>query len=267
MKTLLLRSAAQARYVLFGALVLFFGFQLIIVGQATEIARTQSFSRVAELLPAFLQRGLGSRVMLMATFRGTVAFGYFHPVIAALLALVAMYVATEPAHEVESGLVDLELARSIPRHRIVTRSLLLAVMAVAAGIALMYAGTSSGVVVFGAPADELPPAPVRLRLLAHLGAVAICFGSFGLWLAALARRWTTAFTTGALAVVLLYLLDFLAIGWPLMRKIVWISPFHYYPALSILAGDAPAWRNLLVLLLAALSFTAAAYIRFERRDL
>src|SRR4051812_3415080 len=126
MIALMRRSAAQARYVLLGAFALLFGFQLVIVGQAAEIERTQSFSRMAELLPGFLQRGLGSRAMLLATFKGTVAFGYFHPVVCVLVAVIAMYLTTEPAHEVEAGLVDLELARSVPRHRLLTRSLILA---------------------------------------------------------------------------------------------------------------------------------------------
>ena len=37
------------------------------------------------LLPEFLQRGLGSKAMLLATFKGTVAFGYFHPVVCMLV--------------------------------------------------------------------------------------------------------------------------------------------------------------------------------------
>jgi ABC-type transport system involved in multi-copper enzyme maturation permease subunit len=267
MRALLQRSAAQARYVLIGAGVLFFGFQLIIIGQAAAIQRTQSFSRVAELVPAFLQRGLGNRAMLMATFRGTVAFGYFHPVICVVLAVVAAYLTTEPAHEVESGLVDLELARSVPRQRLLTRSLFLAVAAVAAALAAMFAGTSLGARLFDAPLAEMPSVGTRLQLLANLGAIALCFASLGLWVGAAARRWSTAFTTAALTVVVTYLLDFLAIGWPPMRTIVWISPFHYYPALSIVAGDAEVSRNLLVLLSAAAAFTAAAYVQFQRRDL
>ncbi len=267
MTALLRRSLAQARYVLAGAGLLLFGFQLIIIGQAAEIERTQSFSRVADLVPAFLQRGLGNRAMLMATFRGTVAFGYFHPVICAILAIVAAYVTTEPAHEVESGLVDLELARSMPRHRLLTRSLLLAAAAVAAALIAMFAGTTLGARLFDAPLAQMPDTRVRLELLANLGAVALCFASFGLWVGAAARRWSTAFTTAALTVVLTYLLDFLAIGWEPMRRIAWISPFHYYPALSIVAGDAGLSRNLLVLLSAAVAFTAAAYVQFQRRDL
>ena len=65
----------------------------------------------------------------------------------------------------------------------------------------------------------------------------------------------------------MFLVDFIAIGWPPLRTVAWISPFHYYPALSILIGEAPAWRNLAVLLSAAAGFTALGYWRFSRRDL
>jgi putative exporter of polyketide antibiotics len=261
------RSVVQARYVLIASLCLLAGFQLVIVGQASALEEARSFSRMAEFVPAFLQRGLGSRSLQLATFKGTVAFGYFHPVVAVLVAIIAVYFATEPAHEVESGLVDLTLARSVPRHATITRSLLLACGAVATATVLMAAGTWSGLRLFASPAFEAPSAAGAVRLLTHLGAVAICFGAFGLAVAAGARRWSTAFTTAALSVVVLYLVDFLAIGWPVMRSVAWVSPFHYYPALDILAGDAPPLRNLAVLLAAATVFTVVAYWRFGRRDL
>jgi ABC-type transport system involved in multi-copper enzyme maturation permease subunit len=267
MIAMLRRSASQARYVLLGSFTLLFGFQLVIVGQAAEIQRTQSFSRMAELLPGFLQRGLGSKAMLLATFKGTVAFGYFHPVVCLLVALVAMYVTTEPAHEVEAGLVDLELARSVPRHRLLTRSVLLAAASVAIGLALMAIGTSAGGRAFAPGSADLPSGATRFYLLLHLSGVAACFGAFGLLVAVWSQRWMTAFTTGVLTAVVLYLVDFLAIGWPPMRVVSWISPFHYYPALSVIAGDAPMARDLTVLYSAAAVFTALAYWRFQRRDL
>jgi ABC-type transport system involved in multi-copper enzyme maturation permease subunit len=264
---LLLRSASQARYLLLGSFALLIGFQIVIVGQAAEIERTQSFSRMAELLPGFLQRGLGSKAMLLATFKGTVAFGYFHPVVCLLVAGVAMYLATEPAHEVESGLVDLELARSVPRHRLITRSLLLAAASTAVALLLMFVGTSAGGRMFDADGMGLPSIAIRVRLLLHLAGVALCFAGFALLLATMSRRWTTAFTTATLAAVVLYLVDFLAIGWRPIRAVAWLSPFHYYPALSIIAGDAPVWRNAAILFGTAGVFIAAAYWRFERRDL
>jgi putative exporter of polyketide antibiotics len=267
MIALLRRSAAQARYVLLGAFILLCGFQIIIVGQAAEIERTQSFSRMADLLPAFLQRGLGSKAMLLATFRGTVSFGYFHPVVCIIVCLIAMYLTTEPAHEVESGLVDLELSRSVPRRALLTRSLLLATASVLVAVLLMGFGTWLGVRIFGAGALDLPSPEVRAWLMGNLAALGMCFAGLGLLVGARSRRWSTAFTIVVLVVISSYLLDFLAIGWRPMRAIVWISPFHYYPALSIVAGDAPSVRNIAILLTAAAVFSAAGYWSFQRRDL
>ena len=261
------RSAVQARYMVLGAVALLCGFQIVIVGQASAIEETHAFSRMVEFVPAFLQRGLGSKSLLLATFKGTVAFGYFHPVVVVLTAVVAIYFATEPAHEVEAGLVDITLARSVPRHVIITRSLLLAGGAVLVAALLMAAGTWAGLRLFASPSFDAPSASTSAWLLLHLVAVAVCFGALGLAVAAGARRWSTAFTTAALAAVVLYLVDFLAIGWPLMRSIAWISPFHYYPALNIVAGEAPLLRNVAILLATSGILSAYAYWRFNRRDL
>ncbi len=265
--SLLGRSAAQARYVLAGSVLLLWGLQMVIVGQASAIEAAQSFSRMAEFVPAFLQRGLGSKAMLFATYKGTVAFGYFHPVVAVLVSGLAAYLATEPAHDVETGRVDLMLARSIPRRALVTRSAVAALAALVASTGMMAFGTWLGWRLFAqAEFDQLSPS-LAARLLLHLAAVGCCFGALGLVLGASSRRWTTAFTTAVLTVVAMYLVDFVSIGWRPMRSIAWISPFHYYPALSIIAGDAPPWRNVIVLMSAAAIMTVAAYWQFSRRDL
>jgi len=267
MMALLRRSAEQARYLLVASWLLLCAFRLVIIGQAAEIQRTHTFGRLADLVPAFLQRGLGSRVMLLATFKGTVAFGYFHPVVCLVVVLTAMYVVTEPAHEIESGLVDLQLARSIPRHRMLTRSLLLASLAIGGAVLLMGSGTSIGLRLFDTAGMEAPSRSVRVNLLLNLAATAWCFTGYALLLATLSKRWTTAFTTAALTAVVLYLLDFLAIGWRPVREMAWVSPFHYYPALDVVSGDSPLRRNLIVLLGAGALFAAGAYRVFGRRDL
>jgi ABC-type transport system involved in multi-copper enzyme maturation permease subunit len=222
---------------------------------------------MAELLPGFLQRGLGSRAMLLASFKGTIAFGYFHPIVCMLVAVVAMYLAVEVAHEVESGLVDLELSRAVPRHRLITRSVVLMVGALSAAVLLMAAGTSLGMRFFGSGDLALPPPATRALMLLNLFAIGLWFGAFALLVGSWSSRWTTALTLVVLAAVVLYSLDFLAIGWPPMRSIAWLSPFHYYPALDVLAGDAPMARNLGILFSSAAVMTAGAYWQFHRRDL
>jgi beta-exotoxin I transport system permease protein len=267
MTALVWRSLTQGRLVLLGCITVLTALQVVIVGQASALEENNSFGRMAEFVPGFLQRGLGSQALLLVSFKGTVALGYFHPVVAALISVLAIYFVTEPAYEVESGLVDLTLARSIPRHVIVTRSLVVAACAVVAATAMMAAGTAIGLRLFASSEFDPPTLATRASMLLHLAAVAACFGGFALAVASGARRWSTAFTIGALAVVALYLLDFLAIGWPPLRPIVWMSPFHYYPALSILTGDAPPWQNLAILMSASGVFSMIGYWRFGRRDL
>ena len=264
--TLVQRSAVQSSHILIGGVVVFCVFQILLIAHAAEIERSQAFGRVAELVPGFLQRGLGAQAMQLATFKGSVSFGYFHPIIVCAVSLIATYLATEPAHEVESGLVDLVLARAVPRRRLITRSLVLSFSTVIALTLVMLLGTYIGLQ-WIAPAFAWPQ-PGTLALLAvHLVAVAWCCASIGLLLAASLKRWTTAFTIGAGIVVVGYLVDFLALGWPPARTIAWFFPFNYYPALYILGGTAWTVRDLGVLFSATAIFTALAYWKFERRDL
>lgn len=267
MKSLLIRSVSQARYLLLGALTLLCGFQILIVAQAAEIQSNNSFGRMADLVPQFLQRNLGSKIMVLATFKGTVAFGYFHPVVCILVSGLAMYFTTEIAHEVESGLVDLELARPMPRHRLLTRSLLLAfaLLVIAAGV--MSLGTWYGGWLFDASDMGLPTRTLRAQLLVNLLAVSWCLATFALFVATLSRRWMTAYTIVMLVAIVTYMIDFLAIGWRPIRAIAWISPFYYFLPLSIIAGDAPIVRNLIVLGAASSVFIVLAYWQFQRRDL
>lgn len=267
MRALLIRSASQARYLLLGAFTLLCGFQVLIVAQSAEIQSNNSFGRMADLLPQFLQRNLGSKAMLLATFKGMVAFGYFHPVVCILMAGLSMYITTEPAHEVESGLVDLELARPMPRHRLLTRSLLLAFAALLVAAGVMAFGTWLGAWLFNAGHMGLPTRTLRAQLLVNLLAVAWCFASFALLVATLSRRWMTSFTFVMLAALITYMVDFLAIGWPPIRTLSRMSPFYYYRPLSIIAGDAPIGRDVTVLLSVSMVFIMLAYWQFQRRDL
>jgi ABC-type transport system involved in multi-copper enzyme maturation permease subunit len=265
--TLASRSLAQSRYQFIGILALLAGFEFVLVAQATVIQESQSFGRVADLLPTFLQRGLGQQALLIATFQGTIAFGYFHPLVVVLVPVIGAYFATEPAYDVETGRVDLLLARAVPRRRLITRSLGLALLATVATVVSMALGTWLGLYAYAPRQAEWPRIDTMARLILHLAAVAWCFSALAAAIAAGASRWTSAFTLVVGTMIVMYWIDFLAIAWPWMRSIAWITPFDYYPAIPILGGTAPPWRNLVVLWSLALVFASLAYWRFERRDL
>ena len=261
------RSAAQMRYVALGSLMLTFALQLVLVGQAVSIQESQSFANMASLIPSFIGRGLGNGLPLLASVKGTVMLGYFHPVLCVLIPAIAMYAATEPTHEIESGIVDLVLARSMPRALVLTRSLTVAVLYALAAVSTMALGTYVGAWIFDAGRFDLPTPGLIARLLLHVFALSVCFAGYGLLVGALSKRWATAFTTGVLTAVFTYLVDFLTLGWSVMHWAAYLSPYRYYHALAIASGTVSEARDYAVLFGAAAAFTIAAYWQFQRRDL
>ena len=108
--------------ILFAALTaVLIALQISIIAAASSFVDSGDFTRLAQILPTFLLQALGPA---LSSFQGMVMFAYFDPLIVMLLVQFAIYLATEPAGDVESNVVDLILARPLPRHWLVTRSVL-----------------------------------------------------------------------------------------------------------------------------------------------
>jgi ABC-type transport system involved in multi-copper enzyme maturation permease subunit len=264
---LLGRSLARVRGALVGVAALLCVFQAALVLQAASYDQQQTFESLGRLMPAFVQRWFGDSLAALASFSGVVAFGYFHPVVVLLVAMIAAYAASDPAADVEEGYVDLLLSRPTPRHWLVSRSAILALACPLALAVLMIASTLTTVAVV-APASARGPSPgTIITLAAHLVAVAWCFGALSLAIAGGARRRSTAFATTAIVAVALYFINVLAASWKPARAADFLSPFHYYRGAEIVAGITDPARDLLLLGSAAVLLIGASYWRFRTRDL
>jgi ABC-2 type transport system permease protein len=261
---LVLRSFARIGSPLVALLAILAGFQVAIVGAAASFAASGDFERLSQLTPAFLLQTIGPALI---SFDGMVTIGYFDALLVMLLVQFAIYVATEPAADVESGMVDLVLARPLPRHWVISRSLLVMLGSILALTAAM-AGASVAGLWWLAPANERwPELWLVLTFLAYLTVIAFCFGSLGLAASGWARRRSSAFGGVAIIAVAAYLLDLLGMMWPPVRMLARISPFHYFRGSSILSGVADPVLDLGVLGMIAVAGIALAYWQFARRDL
>src|SRR6476661_2911454 len=123
------RSFARHRAFLVALAGLLSAFQILDIVVDYNLQQNAIYSQFATMVPAFIQEAMGGA--LVGTFMGAVAVGFVHPLVMLSLSCAAIYLASEPAGEVEDGLVDLVVARPVPRFLIVTRSAIVYIVATA----------------------------------------------------------------------------------------------------------------------------------------
>jgi ABC-2 type transport system permease protein len=264
MLTLVRRSFGRIARLFLAAALLLAGFQLALIGAAASLQASGDFERLADAVPAFVRDGLGPALL---SFAGMTSLAFFEPLVVLLIVLFAIAVATEPAGDVESGLVDLILARPLPRHWLMTRSLLLMTGVIVGLVGFLGLSMWIGLWLL-APAGVAWPAPSKvLELMAHLAAIAWLFGCVGLAAAATVTRRSSALGIVSLSAVGLYLLNVLVEFSDTFKPIWWMTPFQFFHGSAILYDVARPALDLSVLLGIGVVFAASAYWRFEKRDL
>lgn len=260
---LLGRSLRRIAALFTSLIALLLTFQIALVAVARSFEGREDFSGLMAVMPDFVRNVFGSA---LASFSGMAVIGYFDPLPVMVVVQFAIYLATEPAGDVEAGLVDLILARPVARHRPITRSLVLMVLCASVLILTMGTGTWIALHTIAPEGADWPRTDIVLTLMAHLWSVGLCAGGFGLAAGAIAQRRGAAFAPIAIAAVALYLLDGLGESWDAIEPLARLSPFHYYHGAEILAGTANTRLDLTVLLTSAVIATAVAYWRFSARD-
>lgn len=243
------------------------GFQILLNLAASVLQESSGFDQLMSLVPDFVRQMLGPSVIALLSFSGIVCLGYFHiAVIGALIGLI-ITLATEPAGEIETQFMDLVMAHPVPRHWIITRTVLLILGCTAFVLAAMMLGTWTGLH-WLAPKEAIQPTLRSVRsLLCNLGVLLLCWGGVTLAITSLARRRSVPGSIAGLLALASYLVDYLARVWKPARSVSWLSPFHYFNAVDFLTSGTLPFRDLLVLAGTAICGFGLAYVLFARRDL
>jgi ABC-2 type transport system permease protein len=264
---LIARSASRSWKPLLAVCVILSSLEVVLVLNATAQLEAQTFSRMADMMPAFLRRTLGDLTLVMLSFQGIVTAGFFHPVFVLLVSLLGIFFGSEPAYDVEGGFVDLLLARPLRRHWLITRSLALILIGAGAPPLAMSLTMPVALWLIAPATAPWPAMSVVAKMALNVTAVASLFGALSLLVASGARRRGAAIAVAGIVAVLCYLVMFLEPTWAPARTIGWLLPFHYFQPMNVLAGRGELARDASVLGLASLTLTAAAYWQFARRDL
>ncbi len=241
--------------------------QLVLIFVAGSIQSSGGFDQLSALLPPFARQLLGPAVATFMSFSGIVCLGYFELAVMGALIALAVTLATTPASEVETGFMDLILARPLARHWIITRTIVLTTLVSAAMLALMVGGTWAGLRMFAPAGVEWPSATLINSLAINLGMLTLCWGGVAMAIGAASRRRSVAGGAAGMLALATFLLDYVARLWQPAEKIAWLSPFRYYNPFDLITGNTLPYKNLVVLGAIALAGFAAAYVLFARRDI
>jgi hypothetical protein len=263
---LLALSFKRARTLFLAMGLLLAAFQVLLVLIAASVERAGEFEQLARLIPPFARALLGPSLASVMSFSGVVCLGYFDlAIVIALLSLI-ITLATVPASEVESGFADLILARALRRHWLITRTIMLLLLAIFIMLSLMMAGTWAGLAML-APANAQWPSLRMLGSLAlNLGLLMLCWGGIALAFGAACRRSVASAVTALLSLASL-LLDLTGRLWPPADSFAWLSPFRYFIPFDIVMGIQLPIENILVLWAIAMTGFILAYFLFSQRDI
>jgi ABC-2 type transport system permease protein len=248
-----------------GAVLALFQVFLIVIGRSLD--QSNAFEQLSAIIPPFIRQLMGPTFTSFMSFKGVVSLGYFHLAIMGSLLGLSISVATMPASEVETGFMDLILARPLARHLIITRSILLLTICIIISLSMMMLGTWAGLNFLAAKQPQWPEASLILSLAANLAALMLCWGGIALLIGSTSRRRAVAGSITGLLALTSFLLDYVARAWQPAEAVAWLSPFRYYSPLDIVTANALNAQNVLVLLGVALASFAVAYLLFSRRDI
>jgi ABC-2 type transport system permease protein len=260
-------SFRRSAPIVIGMAVVLAGFQFMLTQVAVFLMRNQAFGLLSSLIPPYIRSMAGPAMVAFMSFTGVVALGYFHPIVLASLVGLAIAAGSEPAAEVETRFADLTLARPMARRDVITRSVIVLLVTIAALLAVMTAATSIGLACCTPAAAQRPRFALIASLALTLGAIVWCWGGVALAVAAGARRRATAAGLTAVTTLAAYLVDYLGRIWDPARLASRLSPFHYFEPMTLISGGPLDTSNLAVLCGIAIAGTAVAYVRFARRDL
>ena len=264
---LIAQSLRRVRRFLLAAGVLLAGFQVVLILQANSIQASNSFAQMGELVPSFARDVLGPSFVAFLTFKGIVCLGYFHPVVMGALVAISLTLATIPVMEIETGFIDLVLARPVARHWIVTRSILVAVICIVYLLFMMAIGTWIGLNAFALRDAGWPSAGLIGSLAINLGLLLLCWSAITMAIGCACRRRGSAGAVAGLLAVAAYLADYIGRAWKPAESVAWLSPFRYYTPFELVMGSAQSAKSLCVLSgITAVAF-ALAYLLYSRRDI
>lgn len=264
MQRIVKRGLSGSIFLLIGLFV----FEFVQPMVANSLGGGEGIATLFERLPPAFQAVMRTQPEFVALsgLAGYLSLGFSHPIYFVLTSTVLIALITRSlAGELESGAVQIALARSVSRSAIYVSRLLAVALAIISISVITFAGMVAGILV-GKPDGEID----YFHLIpTAIGASFLLWAIAGVTLAISAWSNTTSqavgYATGFLVVS--FVLDYLAGLWSAIEPFDFVSVYSYFnPATALVNGNLAA-SDLIVLGLVGLIGVITGLFIFRNRDL
>ncbi|MFZ5516168.1 MAG: ABC transporter permease subunit [Candidatus Zhuqueibacterota bacterium] len=240
-------------------------FQLLMVTLVIE-ANILSLAQVFfNQFPPMVQQFVSEELLAQFSIGGAVAFGFNHPIVLIVLALVAITLpAKHIAGEIESGTLELMLSLPVNRTKLAGSLWVFS----AAALLIIISGAWIGSLVgrlFYPQLGEIPMHRV-IWIGLHLWLLMLVINAMAFAASVFSREQSKVAQRTAGLALLLYFLYYATKFSDSLHPLKYLSLFYYYQPQEIIFGRIPFWGDILLLSITLLLMIGSVY-KFKNRGI
>ncbi len=242
------------------------GFQLLIL----SIISTTEFMKLIEFfmrqLPPHIQNFFNEEFLGQFSINGIAAFGYNHPIVLILFAIVAITPPTKHlGNEIEEGTLELLFSLPVKRLSIAISLWIFSALALFLLILGGWLGTIWGIKI-SAEAQKVDFDNIFLIGL-NLWLLMMTINAYTFLLAAFSREGSKVAQRAAGITLFFYFLNYATKIWPAIQSLKYLTVFNYFQPLAITRVKANIWESYLILSGLSLVCLVSAFWKIDKRDI
>ncbi|MCF8302868.1 MAG: ABC transporter permease [Bacteroidales bacterium] len=252
-------------FTIFGMIFITF-FQFLILYLVTTFDTQAILVSVLKQMPPPMRAFLDQSFFSLLTFNGAAAFGFNHPLVLALLAIIAISIPVRHiSREIENGTLEMLLSHPFSRKRLVLKLWTSSVFILGIIILVSFFGSIAAIEIFHELSNEVF---IKILIIAfNLWLLFILIMSYTLFIASVSRGGGFSGSLSAMITFIFYLLFFLGELWVVMKPTLPFNIFNYFQPQKIMLGQADYWRDGGVLLATGAIMLIITLFKFQRRDI
>ncbi len=241
-------------------------FQLLILYLVSTFDTQAMLQSVMSQLPESLKIFLNDSFFSMLNFDGAAAFGFNHPIVLSLLAIVAITIPVRHiSREIENGNMEMMLSQPFRRKSLVFNLWLSGCIILGVIILTSFLGSIISISLFHDLSSKMILSMLAISL--NLWLLFVTIMTYTLYIATISKGGGFSGNISASITFLFYLLFFAGQLWDVLKPTLPYNIFDYYQPQLIMFGKGDLMVDIVVLVGLIVILLWAGVYRFERRDI